>query len=74
MMIVESKKLSLKIFNLKLYALEPFCSYKQFLQLMNKYNFGENEIIKVTLRQIYCWIVEKLQILIPSIVFPISEI
>ena len=67
LVIVRNKKLSLKIFNLKPYVLEPF------LQVMKKYNFGENKITKMTLRQIYYWIVEKLQILISSIVFPISE-
>ena len=55
--------------------LEPSYFYKQFLEVMNKYNIGKNEIQSMKLRQMYYWIVEKRksQILIPSINFPISE-
>ena len=57
------------------FLLEPLYFYKQFLEVMNKYNIGKNEILTMKLHQMYYWIVQKQkrQILIPSINFPISE-
>ena len=70
-----SSKLGLKISNTKPHLLEPSYFYKQFFEVMNKYNIGKNKIQTMKLRQMYYWIVEKRkhQILIPSINFPISE-
>ena len=70
-----SNKLGLKISNTKPHLLEPSYFYKQFLEVMNKYNIGKNEIRTMKLRQMYYWIVgkRKSQILIPTINFPISE-
>ena len=72
-----SSKLGLKISNTKPHLLEPSYFYKLFLEVMNKYNIGKNEIQSMKLRQMYYWnwIVgkRKSQILIPTINFPISE-
>ena len=70
-----SSKVGLKISNTKPHLLEPSYFYKQFLEIMNKYNSGKTEIQIMKLRQMYYWIVEKQksQILIPSINFPISK-
>ena len=60
---------------MNLHLLELLYFYKQFLQVMNKYNICKNEIQTMKLRQMYYWIVEKRksQIFILSINFPISE-
>ena len=70
-----SSKLGLKISNTKRPLLEPSYFYKQFLEVMNKYNIGKNEIQTMKLRQMYYWIVgkRKSQILIPTMNFAISE-
>ena len=54
-----SSKLSLKISSTKPHLLEPLYFYKQFLQVMNKYNIGKTEIQTIKLRQMYYWIIEK---------------
>ena len=46
-------KLGLKISKTKPHLLEPSYSYKQFLQVMNKYNIGKNEIQTMKLRKMY---------------------
>ena len=70
-----SSKLGLKISNTKPHLLESSYFYKQFLEVMNKYNIGKNEIQTMKLRQMYYWIVgkRKSQILIPTINFLILK-
>ena len=51
--------LGLKIFNTKPHLFEPSYFFEQFLQVMNKYVIGKNEIQTMKMRQMYYWIVEK---------------
>ena len=66
-----NSEIGLKISNTKPHLLEPSYFYKQFLQVMNKYSFGKNEIQRMKLRQMYYLTFEmkKCQVLIPSINF-----